>query len=467
VTNHTTERETIDDKLRGQQPGAVAVNSYLFVVLEGDRPLAGGARYSLKGVEEIIIARGSERGASVDVRDGLARLRLSLPSPLLSRLQTRLRREPAGWLMEDAGSRNGSYVNGRRVERARLDPDDVLEVGHGFIVIRAFPQRLDEPTTDLDSSAMDGEAPAFRTLVPTVAARLANLRRVAGSSIAILMCGETGTGKEVLARAVHELSARPGPFVAVNCATLTEGLAESQLFGHVKGAFSGAVGSAVGFVRAADGGTLLLDEVADLNNTAQAALLRVLQEHEVVPVGQARAQGVDVRFIATTPRPLDAAVGQELFRSDLFGRLSGFIHNMTPLRERREDVGLLAAALLHKAGAREGDGLRIAPESGLELVRHTWPLNVRELEQALVRSRLLSADGVMRVDLGAAPGARVASVPAPVLSAADRELHARVSEALATARGNVSEVARTLGKGRIAVHRLLRRLKIDPSRFRG
>ena len=466
MTSSAHEKETADDKLRGQRRASVAVKSYLFVVLEGDRPLAGGARFALEGVDEIVIGRGEGRGAVLDTRDGVRRLAVSLQSSLLSRLHARLRREPDGWVVEDAHSRNGSFLNGRRVARALMAADDVLEVGHTFLMIRAFPQRMDEPTSYLDSLALEGELPAFRTFVPPVAAHFANLRRIARSPISVLLCGETGTGKEVLARGLHQLSGRPGPFIAVNCSTLTDGLAESQLFGHVKGAFSGAVVDAVGFVRAAEKGTLLLDEVGDLASAAQGALLRVLQEHEVTPVGRARPTSVDVRFIATTPRPLETAVGHDQFRSDLFARLSGFVHRMTPLRERREDLGLLAATLLRKGGATDADRLRIPPETGLEIIRHGWPLNVRELEQVLARSYLLSSNGVIHAELRAAPDATPARASARLLSAADRELHARVSEALALADGNVSAAARTLGKGRMQIHRMLRRLKIDPKRFR-
>jgi DNA-binding NtrC family response regulator len=461
--------ETIDDDApRGQERASVVIRSYLFVVVEGHRPLAGGARFALEGIDEILISRGERRAASVETqRDGSRRLLLTLVSPLLSRDQVRLRREPDGWAFEDTQSRNGSYLNGERVARGRIGRDDVLEVGHTFLMIRAFPQRLGEAVTDLDASALETETPAFRTLVPTVAKRLRDLRRIAHSPLSILLCGETGTGKEVLARALHQLSDRPGPFVAVNCCALTSGLAESQLFGHVRGAFSGAVGDSVGFVRAADGGTLLLDEVGDLPSAAQGALLRVIQELEVVPVGRSRPQPVDVRFLATTPRPLDPANGRDRFRSDLFARLSGYVHMMTPLRERPEDIGLLAATLLRKAGASDADGLRFAPETALALIRHPWPLNVRELEQVLARSRLLDHDGVLRAELAPVPAPEtVVQRPARPLSDADKELQARVAQALAATKGNVSAAARTLGKGRVRVHRLMRRLQIDPRRFR-
>jgi DNA-binding NtrC family response regulator len=458
--------EAVDDRLRGRRPTSVTFKSHLFVVLEGDRPLAGGARFGLDDADEIFICRGERRAAHVETLNGRRRFTLELESPLLSPLHARLRREPDGWLVEDACSRNGTYLNGLRIARGLLGPDDVLEVGHTFLVIRAFPRRSQDAMPDIDSSALEAENPAFRTLVPSVAAGLEDLRRVARSSISVLLSGETGSGKEVLARGLHDLSQRPGPFVAINCSTLTNGLAESQLFGHVKGAFSGASADSVGFVRAAEGGTLLLDEVGDLAGTVQGALLRVLQEREVIPVGRARPQAVDVRFIATSPRSLDAAVERDRFRPDLLGRLCGFVHEMTPLRDRREDLGLLAAVLLRKAGASEGERLCIAPETGLRLVRHRWPFNVRELEQLLVRGRLLSADGVIHADPGAPVRVDAGPVPVRMLSPAQRELRERISEALASTHGNVTKAAQTLSKGRVQVHRLMRRLQIDPKQFR-
>jgi transcriptional regulator with GAF, ATPase, and Fis domain len=460
----------LEDSIRGRRIVSGAPATHLFVVLEGVRPLAGGARFSLAGIDEVHIGRGEQRAGHVDA--GARRLTLQLPSPSLSRLHARLRRAPVGWYLEDAGSRNGCYMNGERVERALAGADDVIEVGHAFLTVRDFEQRADQPLRDLDAADMAHELAGLRTLLPDVAAALADVRRVARSPIAILLVGETGTGKEVLARAIHELSARPGPFAAVNCNTLTEGLVESQLFGHVKGAFSGAIADAPGFVRAADRGTLLLDEVGDLGAAAQGALLRVLQEHEVVPVGRAYAQKVDVRFLATSPRRLNAGANRDRFRSDLFGRLSGFVHEMTPLRARREDIGLFVATLLRKAGVGESDRPRIAPDLGLALLKHDWPLNVRELEQLLVRTWLLADAGLMSgaprlVSDGDHEPPRPATRAQRALSPEDQQLKQRLVDALAAARGNVTEAAKSLRTGRVQFHRLMNRLGVDARKFRG
>jgi DNA-binding NtrC family response regulator len=463
--------DTMEDSLRDRVGGLSTARRYLFVVLEGGRPLAGGARYALEGVDEIHIGRGDERTAAVDGERGARRLTLSLPSPSLSRLHARLRRAPLGWLLEDAGSRNGSYLNGQRTERGLVGGDDILELGHVFITLRDFDESADQPARDLAASDLAREPAGFRTLLPSLATGLGDLRRLARATVGLLFIGETGTGKEVIARAIHEQSGRPGPFVAVNCNTLTEGLAESLLFGHVKGAFSGAVADTPGFVRAADKGTLLLDEVGDLGPGAQGALLRVLQEREVVPVGRPHAVKVDVRFLATSPRPLDTGAGRERFRSDLFARLSGFVYAMTPLRERREDLGLLIAALLRKAGVTDEDRPRIAPDLGLGLLRHSWPLNVRELEQLLTRTWLLAQDGLMSGEprfVSAGDPNAPAGTPAPAraLSPEEQEQRQRLLDALAAAGGNVTEAARALGTGRVQLHRVMKRLGIDADRFR-
>jgi len=461
--------QTVDDPLRRRQGVALTTRPYLFVVLEGTRPLSGGARYALDGIDEIHVGRGDQRAARIEAG---GRMMLELPSPLLSRLHARLRRGPAGWTLEDADSRNGTYLNGERISRAPVAAGDLVEVGHVFLTVRLFAQPADHPSTDLDAIDLAREPPGLRTLSPTVAADLDTLQRAARSDITVLLVGESGTGKEILARAIHERSGRSGPFVAVNCNTLKDGLAESLLFGHVRGAFSGAVADSVGFVRAADRGTLLLDEVQDLGATAQGALLRVVQEREVVPVGRAAPVKVDVRFVATSPQSLDPVTAGERFRSDLFARLTGFVHTMTPLRDRREDFGLLVTALLAKAGVGQGARPRIAPDLGLGLLTHRWPLNVRELEQLLARTWLLTDDGLMSGAprlVGTGPGETPASAsprPERTLSPQEQDEERRLIEALEAARGNVTEAARALGEGRVQMHRKMRRFGIDADRFR-
>ncbi len=221
---------------------------------------------------------------------------------------------------------------------------------------------------------------AFPTFSGPFARTLDRLDRLAASSLSLLLLGETGTGKEVIARAVHARSGRPGPFIAVNCGALPKELVESSLFGHVRGSFSGAVRDEVGFVRAANAGTLFLDEVGDLPLAAQSALLRVLQESEVNPIGSNQPVRVDVRILAATNRPLDRMIEESVFRGDLYARLAGFIAKLPPLRERKADLGQLAAAWIADGRLPE---VRFRREAIERLLEHEWPFNVRELLQAL------------------------------------------------------------------------------------
>ena len=212
----------------------------------------------------------------------------------------------------------------------------------------------------------------------------------------VVLLGDTGTGKEVVARAVHSLSNRAGEFVAVNCGALPPNLLESQLFGHVKGSFTGAVRDEPGFIRSAQGGTLLLDEIGDLPQAAQAALLRVLQEKEVVPVGGARAHRVDVRVLAATHRDLEDLVERGDFRRDLWARLNGLVYRMPKLCDRREDLGIVLAGILTRTGVRSD--LRVAPEAGAAMIRYEWPLNIRELEQCVSRAAALAESEAIELE---------------------------------------------------------------------
>jgi DNA-binding NtrC family response regulator len=461
------EDDTQEDFERGRRPARASLQPFLFVVFEADRPLAGGARLCLDQLDEISFVRG-ERGASQS-RSGHRSLCLGLPGRAVSAMHARLFRKNEGWLLEDTGSTNGTYVNGVRCARALLGPADIFELGRTFMVLRHHEAGDAQTPPFFDAAMLAGERPGLATLLPKAARRLAALRRAAASSIPVLLSGETGTGKEVVSRAVHELSGRSGPLVAINCATLTDHLGPAQFSGHVRGAFSGAVADAPGLVRSAHEGTLLLDEIQELLPANQAALLRILQEHEVVPVGGVRPIKVDVRVIATSPSPLDEAARSGAFRPDLFARLSGFSHALEPLRHRIEDLGLLIAALLATRGVTAADRPRIAPELGEQLLRHAWPLNVRELDQLLRRAWLFARDGLMESgDLLAEDGAnhRPPNQTSETLAPADRALRERLSAELDKAGGNVALVARTMGKAPVQIRRWAKRLGLDVVHFR-
>ncbi|HVO12232.1 MAG TPA: sigma-54 dependent transcriptional regulator [Vicinamibacteria bacterium] len=280
------------------------------------------------------------------------------------------------------------------------------------------------------------------------------LRKVARTNTTVLLLGESGTGKELAARSLHAWSARAtGPFVPVSCAAIAEGLLESELFGHEKGAFTGAVATRRGRLELAEGGTLFLDEVAELKVELQAKLLRVLQERQFERVGSNRTLEADVRWIAATNRDLETMIAEGRFREDLYHRLAVFPVRLLPLRERRSDIAPLARTLLDRVRRDLGrPGLTLSDEAAAALSRADWPGNVRELANALERAAIL-ADGpeLSAADLLSARGmAAVAGGPTrPVragetLDALEREAIAR---ALAESGGNRRIAAERLGIG--------------------
>jgi len=465
---------TYKDSVNSQRREPTVPHPYLFLVLECDRPAAGGARYALAGVDEVVIGRGNERRATHMAEGGKSRLVLSVPARSMSSLHARILRCDGGWALEDAGSTNGSFLNGYKVDKALAGDDDVIELGHTLFTLRhALPTPAKGPS-DLDSAELSSQPPGFATLLPDARTQLEMLARIATSKLAILLLGETGTGKEILARSVHAMSGRAGAFMAINCGALPDELVEAQLFGHVKGAFSGAIRDEPGAIRAAEGGTVLLDEVGDLPRAAQPALLRFLQESEITPVGSARAVRVDVRVVAATHQPLNDFVFAKTFRADLLARLSGFVHSLPNLRARREDLGLIVANILRRHGL-ESRGTTFTVHAGRRILSYPWPANVRELELALVRActlaetdrleerHLLLGDHFSvppaRPDTGRPGGDRP-------MSQEDADLRRELILQLERCNGSVAEVARALGKARMQIHRWLKRLDIDPDRYR-
>lgn len=315
--------------------------------------------------------------------------------------------------------------------------------------------RRPDLTSDTVSHGLVGRSPALRAVIESIG-------RVAQTDATVLIIGETGTGKELVARAVHRASTRAGgPFVAVNCAGLAEGVLESELFGHVRGSFTGAIRDRVGVFEAASRGSILLDEVGDMSLTLQQRLLRVLQEREVVPVGAARATPVDVRVIASTHRDLETLVRAGRFRQDLFYRLNVFPIALPPLRERREDIPLLIAHGLEQLRKRERNADRLDCSAfALRALRaYSWPGNVRELLGALELGAIHA--GFRRIETQHLPAVVREAVAtqhdtryrAPTSQDAERSA---IVAALEHSGGAVSRAAELLGMGRTTLWRKLK-----------
>jgi len=318
--------------------------------------------------QQLVIGRGTET-------------ELCIESSGVSRRHAELNRQGPLFAIRDLGSTNGTFVNGRRVAQSALSEGDVLRLGDAVgVVVRVLPDHMSTEARQVGDSMLFG---------PDLSAELNELRRVAPSDLPVVIIGETGVGKECIARALHIESGRTGPFHAVNCAALPAALAEGELFGYRKGAFTGAEQGALGHVRAAQGGTLLLDELADLALPTQAKLLRVLQEKEVTPLGETRATPTDARIVAACQTPLEELVESKRLRQDLAARLSGSTLLIRPLRTRRSDIGFLFGYFLRRFSG--GRPPRVDSKLLERLLLHSWPNNVRELE--LLTRRLLVIHG--------------------------------------------------------------------------
>jgi Nif-specific regulatory protein len=304
-----------------------------------------------------------------------------------------------------------------------------------------------------------GHSPAMQRVFRLLATAVA-------SPITVLLTGETGTGKELIGRAIHYNGPRGNrPFVAVNCGALSETLLESELFGHRKGAFTGAISDKKGLLEVADGGTIFLDEVGDMPPAMQVKLLRVLQDGDVMPVGDTAARRVDVRVISATHRDLAAETAAGRFREDLYYRLNAFPICLPPLRERRDDIPLLVARLLERITAKFGKSIQRCSPRALELLSaYGWPGNVRELQNELERAVALAPDGGTIEPVDLSEKLTQASTPHVPLPATDlplrraRELFEReyVGQVLAQHGGNATRAAKVLGISRVMLQKKIR-----------
>jgi DNA-binding NtrC family response regulator len=421
---------------------------------------------------------------------------VEIPDPRMSARHARLIVEDGGLLLEDLGSTNGTFVNGQRVESAAIEQSAVLTLGATAFVVNPGEAIPAGASGTVDTAKLGNIPQGLRTLVPLVEEQMQRLVRIAITKLPILLLGESGSGKEVLARTIHEVSARKGPFVAINCGALSPTLVESQLFGYVRGAFSGANRDEPGLVRTSSGGTLFLDEVGELPAAAQATLLRVLQEREVLPVGANHPVPVDLRVVTATLKPIEHSAA---FRPDLYARIAAYVHRLPPLRERAPDMGIMVADLLQRLAPERASLLRFSPELVTALLEHAWPLNMRELEHALSVATVIATENLLRLehlrdslrpsaglDEGrrasdrapspplAAPRATAAPSSAPAsaetskpLSEEDARIRPLLEAALKGSRGNISEVARAMGRTRMQIHRWLKRFGWTAESFRG
>ena len=365
--------------------------------------------------------------------------------------------------VRDLGSANGTRIGGRmalKSAEAAVAFGEAIEVGAAIAVVQPHPERLAATPASAPSAPMERVRHLAKLVAPT--------------AIPVLLLGETGVGKEITANAIHAASPRAErSFVRINCAALTESLLESELFGHERGAFTGAVTAKPGLLEQADGGTMFLDEIGELSPGLQAKLLRVLEDREVRRVGATKGRALDVRFIAATNRDLPGEAQRGAFRSDLYFRLNGVSIRIPPLRERREEILPLAERLFADAYARvQRPPLPLSPRVAGALIGYAWPGNVRELRNLAERAVMLASGGLVDeshlvfeepVSSGVLPsvppssmapgGMPPSSIPPPMYGASNDALPAqierlereRVARALDETGGNQTLAAKRLG----------------------
>ena len=422
---------------------------------------SGEERLRIPGFR-ISVTKGPDKGAELratraEISVGtLESNDLRLADPTISRNHLAIEARPDGFRLRDLGSTNGTFVAGVRVGEAVVQPGVDIELGETRLRLAAISDPFDVPLYKGDRfGPLLGASVAMRQV-------FALLDRAAQTQATVLLLGETGTGKDLAAEAIHQASPRSaGPFVVVDCGAIPEALIESELFGHERGAFTGAVEKRTGAFEAAHGGTVFLDEVGELPLALQPKLLRVLERRVIKPIGSNTGKEVDVRVVAATNRDLRAEVNRGAFREDLFFRLSVITVRMPPLRERREDIEGLAQSFLRTVAPSQPElpaGLR------QRLAAHHWPGNVRELRNAVERAVAMGEHWTLGDH--PAPAAAGAELPEADPRLPFKEAKQRLVERferpyleklLAATAGNVSAAARQAGLDRVHLLKLLRR----------
>jgi transcriptional regulator with PAS, ATPase and Fis domain len=409
----------------------------LLLLYTGGLPLREPRRIAIS-TGSLVIGRAAESDAGLALDDKRA-----------SRIHAVVKRETNGQLaISDAGSRNGTFVNGDQVRQAGLRDGDIVRIGDSLLIVRFSAGSLeDSPCSYLIGCS--SSAVQLRQM----------LSRLAATRTSILLLGETGTGKEVAARYLHEHSGRSGPLITVNCGALPESLVESLLFGHTRGAFTGAT-QQTGFFRTAQNGSLLFDEIGELPLAVQPKLLRVLEDRMVYPVGATTGQAVDVRLMFATNRKLLEAVSLGNFRADLYARIAEVLIDLPPLRSRREDILMLLRHALP-----EGAPLPLPASLAEVLLLHNWPFNIREVVKLAAELSATSDPETIaaRLRRPASPPPATESEP----SSEDRMLNReRLATLLNIHRGNVAAIARELKCPRKYIYRWVEQYNLDLNAYR-
>jgi DNA-binding NtrC family response regulator len=383
-----------------------------------------------------------------------------LRDPMVSRFHCRLVREDGVWRLRDSGSMNGTKLDGVRVRDADIIEGGVLTIGDSVVRLRSgAPQKEDVVPMLPSFGALVGTSLPMRRLFGL-------LEKIAQSDINVLIEGESGTGKELVATEIMQRSARAdSPFVVVDCGAISPSLVESELFGHVRGAFTGADRDRMGAFEAADGGTVFLDELGELPIELQPKLLRALEAREIRRVGETRARRVNVRVISATNRDLEREVNKGRFREDLYFRIAVISARVPSLRERLDDILILVRTFLQQLGAPEEE--RLFPQQVLaDMSKYDWPGNVRELRNFVERSVVLQS-ATQSLHRGQGPALSTSSaggsvdLTVPFRIAKDGVIDSfertYLSQLLEAAGGNMSKAARMAGMDRMYLHRLVQK----------
>ena len=410
------------------------------------------------------VLKGPDKGTAVTLEQdeiligGADGAHLRLTDPTVSRNHCVIRLTAKGPLLRDLGSTNGTRIEGVEVREGYVPAGATLALGHTQVRFEQLDESVQIPLADSERfGRLWGRSTAMRRL-------FALAGRVAASDVTVLIQGETGTGKDALTEAIHQASTRAaGPLVVVDCGAVPPNLFESELFGHERGAFTGADRARPGLFERAAGGTLLLDEIGEIDRDFQGKLLRALQERTVQRVGGDTERQVDVRAVAATNRDLRTEVAQGRFREDLYFRLAVIPIHIPPLRERRDDVLPLARHFLAKTNADLGRRVTgWTPEVEAHFVRHEWPGNTRELENAIERGVVLArGEQIELPDLllepAAHPPGAADEMDGTLQAFLDRAAADRIRTVLAEAGGVRAEAARRLGMDRTTLYRLMRK----------